>query len=118
MVKKVPELEILLDLHGEAFKLNNGYWTKFEVWEVVASEHMPHGIRYSLTLHNAANERILGYDNAHAFKSNSRGFRHKKSTWDHKHKQADVFAYEFTNAGTLLTDFWTDVENILKSETL
>lgn len=61
-------LENLLMLNGEVFPMDNGYWTKFDVWRVPVSNQMPHGIRYSLTLHDRNNTRILGYDNAHAVK--------------------------------------------------
>lgn len=33
------------------------------------SVEMPHGIKYSLTLHDRRNHRVIGYDNAHSFKS-------------------------------------------------
>jgi len=61
-------LENLLLLNGEIFPMSNGYWTKFEVRRVVPNDHIPHGIRYSLTLHNRNNKRIIGYDNAHGIK--------------------------------------------------
>lgn len=48
--------------------MDNGYWTKFEVRNVKATSQIPHGIKYSLTLHDNNNRRILGYDNAHAIK--------------------------------------------------
>ena len=57
-------LDILLQLSDEIFPMENGYWTKIEAKIVVANEHIPHGVRYSLTLHNPSNVRILGYDNA------------------------------------------------------
>lgn len=63
-----PTLETLLLLNGEIFPMDNGYWTKFEVYRVGANDHIPHGIRYSLTLHDRYNTRILGFDNAHAIK--------------------------------------------------
>ena len=63
-------LETLLELEGEIFPMDNGYWTKFEVKIVTPNEHIPHGIKYSLTLHNPYNKRILGYDNAHGIKPN------------------------------------------------
>ena len=59
-------LETLLDLNGEVFPMDNGYWTKFEAYRVEPTEQIPHGIRYSLTLHNRYNTRVLGFDNAHA----------------------------------------------------
>ena len=42
----------LLDLHQEVIDQGDGYWVKIEAWEVAVSEAVPHGVRYSLTLHN------------------------------------------------------------------
>jgi len=33
---------------------------------VQVSKERPHGLHYSLTLHNEDSERVLGFDNAHA----------------------------------------------------
>jgi len=57
-VSGAPGLEALLDLDGEVFCLDSGYWTKFEVKRVEASVAIPHGIRYSLTLYDRFNRRI------------------------------------------------------------
>ncbi|KUJ86536.1 MAG: hypothetical protein XD36_3033 [Halomonas sp. 54_146] len=107
-----PGLEALLDLNGEVFPMDNGFWTKFEAWKVVPSEQIPHGVRYSLTLHDKYNKRIIGYDNAHAIKPKRSNFAAKKKTWDHKHKMEKVEDYEFESAGKLMEDFWVDVEAI------
>ena len=40
-------LEVLLSLDGEVFRLDNGYWTKFEVKQIASTPEIPHGIRYS-----------------------------------------------------------------------
>jgi hypothetical protein len=109
-------LETLLELNGEIFPMENGYWTKFEARKVEPSDHIPHGIKYSLTLHNRRNERILGYDNAHAIKRQGNKYIANRIVWDHKHKRDVVEAYEFDSAGQLLEDFWADVERILKEE--
>jgi len=109
-------LETLLELEGEIFPMDNGYWTKFEVKTVTPNEHIPHGIKYSLTLHNPYNKRILGYDNAHGIKPKRKKFGAKRIAWDHKHERKIVEAYEFENAGQLLEDFWTDVERIMIEE--
>ena len=53
-------LEILLQLEGEVFPMDNGFWTKFEVRKVEANEHIPHVIKYSLTLHDRNNVRVFG----------------------------------------------------------
>ena len=63
-----PAIDTLLDLHGETIDQEGGYWMKIEAWRVDATEEIPHGIRYSLTLHDPYGKRILGYDNAHLVK--------------------------------------------------
>lgn len=67
--KEDAALETLLDLDGEIFPMDNGYWTKFEAYRVAPTRHIPFGIRYSLSLHDRNNTRILGFDNAHAQKA-------------------------------------------------
>jgi hypothetical protein len=102
-----PGISTLLDLHQEVIDQEDGYWIKIEAWEVDASPANPHGIRYSLTLHNPRGQRILGYDNAHAPKNPS-GFSARKLPYDHKHrnlKDAGI-RYEFTDAHQLLSDFF------------
>lgn len=86
-------LDTLLDLDGEIF---------------------PNGIRYSLTLHDRNNTRVLGFDNAHTFKPKKNRYTARKITWDHKHKMEKVRTYEFESASRLIEDFWKDVEKILK----
>jgi len=61
----VNDLENLLNLHGEVFPMDNGYWVKFEAYLVEPTKTIPHDIRYSLTLHDKNNHRVIGYDNAH-----------------------------------------------------
>jgi len=107
-----PGLLTLLDLDGEIFPMDNGFWTKIDAKMVMQSDRIPHGIRYSLTLHNKSNLRVLGYDNAHGFKVGRKGFRAKITKWDHKHEGARVKPYVFQGAGQLLEDFWDDVERI------
>ena len=60
ILKKDASLETLLDLDGEIFPMDNGYWTKFEVSRIKPTEQIPHGIKYSLTLHDRNNTRIFG----------------------------------------------------------
>jgi len=37
-------LETLLELDGELFPMENGYWTKFEARRVTSTHHMPNGV--------------------------------------------------------------------------
>ena len=108
-------LQTLLDLDGESFWINENYWVKFAVTVVEISLHKPHGINYSLTLHNRLNERIIGFDNAHGVKSPKR-YSIRKMTWDHKHqnKKPKIVPYAFQTAEQLIEDFWKEVDRIIE----
>ncbi len=105
-------LETLLSLNGYRF-FDRGYWVKFEACEVAITEHIPHGIRYSLTLHDKNNNRIIGYDNAHNYKPKKHKYRAKIVTWDHVHREDKVRHYEFNSAAQLIEDFWKTVEEYI-----
>ena len=66
-------------------------------------------------MHDNYNTRVLGFDNAHAFKPKKKKYGARKSTWDHKQKMNKVTPYEFESASQLLEDFWVGVDEILKS---
>lgn len=57
-------LTILLDLDGQTFFVDGEgrYWVKFEVKRCEVSTERPHGLRYSLTLHDASGSRLVGFD--------------------------------------------------------
>lgn len=110
---KNSEIEYLLDLHGEINPMDNGHWAKFEVYEVAPTEAIPHGIKYSLTLHDRNGRRVLGFDNAHGIKPKKGKYGAKKTTWDHKHQKDIVKNYEFESPGQLLEDFWAAVDKYL-----
>lgn len=109
-------LDLLLSLDGFVFAPSPGYWIKYEVKEVAKTDERPHGIKYSLTLHDPDGERIFGIDNAHrpqkgggpAAKS-----RRPKAA-DHLHRGGRIYAYEFKDAVTLLEDFDKGVLAALK----
>jgi hypothetical protein len=58
-------LDTLLFLDGETFVLAGGFWVRFVAKQVPVSPERPHGLQYSLTLHDQNNERVLGFDNSH-----------------------------------------------------
>lgn len=103
-------------MDGEIFPMESGYWTKFEVRRVARSDKIPHGIRYSLTLHDRNNNRVFGIDNAHGFKPERKKYGARRTAWDHQHRREKVLPYEFESPEALLTDFWTEVDRILKEE--
>ena len=82
-------LDTLLLLHGEVYDQGDGFWIRIEAWKVAADEHIPHGVRYALTLHDRHGARLLGYDNAHAVKPPKRNrFAGRRLAYDHKHRHA------------------------------
>jgi len=115
-MKKVS-ISILLDLHQQVIDQEDGYWVKIEAWEVTITNAVPHGIRYSLTLHNPKGTRIMGYDNAHSVKQKP-AYSGRKLPYDHKHRTTrdEGVRYEFKDAYQLLTDFFIDVDKVLKAD--
>ena len=107
------DIEYLLSLDGEIFPMENGYWTKFEACRVEPDRNIPHGIKYSLSLHDKNNIRVLGFDNAHAVKPRKKKYGARRVAWDHTHQRERVSSYEFESAGQLLEDFWRAVEKYL-----
>ena len=53
-------LDTLLEMHDTVYAIEDGYWMKFEAWRVEVTEMIPHGIRYSLTLHDKYGRRLIG----------------------------------------------------------
>jgi hypothetical protein len=110
MVKKLDHaLEALIDLNGYIAELGEGYWVKFEARIVDQDADKPHGIKYSLTLHDSLGNRILGYDNAHSIPG-----KPSIKTHDHMHKGNKIVRYAYKDAAQLLEDFWQDVDRILR----
>lgn len=109
-------LDTLLDLDGNVLVVDpkGGHWVKFEVRRVPASRERPHGLRYSLTLHDGDGERLVGFDNAHAVRSKAGPSGSGAGPHDHKHRFKSVRPYEYQDAATLLTDFWAEVDGVLK----
>lgn len=100
-------LQLLLDLDGLNFAFGGGYWIKYAVKAVARSPERPHGIRYSLTLHDHRGTRVFGIDNAHFPRTSRRpgGRRVRSEAADHTHREGRVHRYEFVDAETLLADF-------------
>lgn len=111
------EPHTLLDLDGLIFWPNSRYRVKFEARQVEVSEQIPHGIKYSLSLHDVNNTRIIAFDNAHAVKKSGkrrRKYSGRIVTWDHIHKREKTAIYEFESVSRLLSDFWETVDKFIK----
>jgi hypothetical protein len=114
MYSGAPGLHILLDLNGESFSIDprGDYTVRFIVREIPRSPERPHGLSYSLTLHDKTGARIVGFDNAHA--TPTRTGHGRPSAHDHRHRLGMTRHYEYRDAMTLPADFWAEVEAVLK----
>ena len=117
-LERDPCLDTLLLLDGEVFVAEREFSGE------VRCERGPgntgearDGLDYSLTLHDG-DERLLGFDNAHSIREGSGPGARTRIEYDHKHKGERVRFYDYKDAMTLLTDFWTEVELILKERSL
>lgn len=59
-MREDPGIQTLLELNDQIIDQGDGYWIKIEVLQVKQTADIPHGIRYSLTLHEPYGKRILG----------------------------------------------------------
>jgi hypothetical protein len=112
-------LDDLIALDGVVLVVDpiGNYWVKFVVTRVAPSDERPHGISYSLTLHAADGERIVGFDNAHAVNIGSGPSRRMSSTHDHRHCYGSTTKpYKYQGASELLQDFWNEVDAVLKEK--
>jgi hypothetical protein len=111
MQKHDPALDTLLDLDGLTLVVDpaGGHWVRFVVTRIPATAEKPHGLDYSFTLHGRNGERLVGFDNAHPVQKQKRG-----EPQDRRHRIRTVKAYEYRDAATLLADFWTEVDAVLK----
>lgn len=109
-------LDTLLDLDGQLLVVDpeSRYWVQFVVKRVAPTESRPHGLAYSLTLHGPDGERLVGFDNAHPIKVRSGPSNKGGITLDHQHRRNSVRPYRSTDAATLLADFWTVVDAVLR----
>jgi Family of unknown function (DUF6516) len=113
-------LDYLLELDGNIeFQNDEGYWVKMDVSRVAVTAERPHGIKYSLTLHAPYGSRLMGFDNAHGgIKPAGSRFLHagKQYPYDHRHRNAadSGITYEFNTAYQLISDFYAEVDRVLK----
>ena len=116
MTDRDASLDTLLFLDGERFVIDadGKLWVKFEVKQCQVTAERPHGLRYSLTLHEEDGQRLLGFDNAHPVREGSGPGTRTRMQYDHKHSGEQIRLYVYENATTLLANFWTEFEMILQ----
>jgi len=79
MARRDDALERLLDLDGFPAEIGGGFWIRIVAQRVPSDGDRPHGVGYSLTLHDPSGRRVFGIDNAHPVPSR-RGPSGRRST--------------------------------------
>jgi len=77
---------------------------------------IPHGIRYSLTLHDRGGNRVLGFDNAHGIRIRKPRHGIRPVVWDHIHVEKKLEPYDFESSRQLLVDFWQAVNEYRRNK--
>jgi Family of unknown function (DUF6516) len=118
MSRRDEGLERLLDLDGFLAEVGGGFWVKIVARRVTPDAGRPHGVRYTLTLHDPGGRRVFGMDNAHVVQLTRGPAGRSSVAHDHLHRGESVRGYAYRNADTLMDDFWREVEAILKRESV
>jgi hypothetical protein len=103
-------------MNGFIAEMGDGFWIKIEAKRVPLTKQRPHGIDYSLCLIGPHDDRRICYDNAHTIGVGNGPSKKQTVVCDHVHKGSKVRPYIYSDAGTLLEDFWKDVDEILAEE--
>jgi hypothetical protein len=115
-MRRDPSLDALLDLDGQVLVVDpdGNHWVRFAVRRVPANEAKPHGLDYALSLPRPTGERLVGFDNAHTVRESAGPAGGRRTAQDHRHRLKTVRPYDYKDAATLLTDFWTEVDAVLR----
>lgn len=119
MIRKRDPLEqYLIDLDGQYFQYEGGYYAKLMFRVVANNRQIPHGFRYALTFHRKDGERLLGFDNSHAVpeRSGPAAKSRRLREFDHQHKGDRTYPYQYIDLAKLLSDFWDAVDTALEKE--
>jgi hypothetical protein len=116
MWRRDEDLDRLLDLDGFLAEVGGGFWVKIVVRRVPPDAHRPHGLTYSLTLHEPGGHRVLGIDNAHVVRLATGPAGRAAASIDHLHRGDSVHRYAYQDADPLISDFWREVEAVLKKK--
>ena len=71
-------------------------------------------MEYSLTMHDARNQRLIGFDNAHPLPGNKRHRGVAELAYDHWHRLGKAKPYRYENGAKLVADFWEAADEVLK----
>lgn len=116
--RRDPTLDTLLGLDGVEYFVDEActHCVRFVVKPVDPSPARPHGLAYSLTLHDEGNARIIGFDNAHPVRARQGPSGRRRAANDHLHRLRSTRPYEYSDAASLLADFWAQVDAVLREK--
>lgn len=116
--KQDRSLDALLELNGVTFFIDDEgqFMVRFRVTQVDQTPEKPHGLDYSLTLHDNKGQRLIGFDNAHSVRPTRGPGGKGRKRHDHKHKGKAVRPYIYKDAATLLKDFWAEVDTLIEKQ--
>lgn len=116
MTGRGESLDPLLNLDGFLAEVGGGHWVKIVARRVPSDADRPHGVSYTLTLHDSSGRRVFGIDNAHPVRLTRSPGGRSSVVRDHLHRGDSVRPYPFVDANSLVDDFWREVEAILRKE--
>jgi len=101
------ELQVLFEFPDSLEMVSGWRVVKRSEWTDVTPQR-PHGLSYALILQDEAGNRLLGFDNSHAFDGAS-----AEEAYDHEHRAGRIgqrTRYNFVSASVLITDFFERLE--------
>src|SRR5262245_16541744 len=100
MTESDRALDTLLALDGVTFFADpeGRYRVRFVVKSVPVDPERPHGLSYSLTLHDEWGDRLVGFDNAHPVSAQAGPAGRRRASRDHRHRLKSVRRYEYQDA--------------------
>lgn len=116
MSRRDEGLDRLLDLDGFLAEVGGGFWVEIVARRVPPDADRPHGVSYTLTLHDPAGQRVFGIDNAHLIRATHGPAGRSSAARDHLHRGKSVRPYAYRGADTVADDFWREIGAILKKE--
>ena len=115
------KIQYLLDLDRQKVRLESGYWWTVRAYRVEPSAGRPHGLGYSISLHDQNDDRVFGFDNAHGVDVGTGPARKSRrpKAYDHKHVRGkESVPYTFTSPAQLIEDFFEAMNEYLEKEGL
>ena len=97
----MPTMKAKLLAHRKE-RNEDGHITELKAWIVPATEHTPHGLKYSV-VYIVNGVRIIGYDN-------------ERGKGDHRHFAGVETPYAFISMAQLVKDFNADVTHYLEGD--